>query len=406
MLTSKIGGPVTEIQFTVNGSPYPWPAGEDELEYIVDSSGANGTLHFELAVAGEDSSAVAAADVVVSLPASGTVKHRIVDATPSTSGNALAVVPGAGAEDDTVWVVGNAGHLLRFSRVQAGDLWTTTLADPMDVEAVAVDAEESLFVAGGLDGSLKVRRYRYLGGQWVSIWERVVPGAVAHDVKVGPDGFVYVAGEVHAEAALWVLTESGGTISHDSFAAESNGLPLTSAARAIAFEGERIVILGDLEADALDEPKRAALFTFEAATLKLRAHDTENPDVAVTSSWNGAVSTPTGLMGVGWVLTDGQPALARAQFSADLTSAAVALKAGHIGEGIFWHGPGGFEVVVGSKVDEDLNPTLFAQGGGAEYLDTDGVGYSVAVDRHGYTHVAGRVIEDGVSRLVLVTLHP
>ncbi len=422
VLFAEVAGPAQALDLSIRSGDLTehiiWPIGQESYEYIVDTSAKNGTLEFELvAQADGQDPADDAVEVAIDLPESGTLQARTIGQA-ATVAKALALRRGHGDMPDEVMIVGNSSNNeILISRFD-GQLWTTTIDTPPDkrieVRSAAAYEDGSIIIAGqNSDDDLEVRRYQMYGMEWMEMWGHTFDNAEGHDLKIGLDNRIYVAGAMnllgHTDAAVWVLTESGGTVTHDTYEAKDElNQPANSSVHAVAFAEGQVVWVGEAHPDGQTFQTRAAVFQIVGSTLQL-AHLQELDSSDESSGWRDVAVTKTGFSAVGWYRHEDFPdkqTVMLGRFGPDGTEYEWQLSPGRVANSAAWHS-GQFLVWGGSSV-QNATPFLSFQGDDwPVYVDEEvGEVHDMVVDRHGYTHIVGEVTVDGLARAVLLIANP
>jgi len=427
VFTAEVTGPADALELQVEHpesgftDTVMWPVGE-ELEYVVITSAHNGALDFTVVAHGEGEPDEASLAITIDLPPAGTLDLRWVDpGGESSTGHGLVVLPQTGTEPDDVLVLGNVGDdAMVVGELDGQNLWTTTLK-PMHVHAATAQAGFIYVTGENASGKMVLRKYAKNHPNFTDftqLWEHTYPSSRGLDVEIGPDGYVYVAGEVdapHHEAAMWVVTDDGGAVVWPPavFATISeNDEPLASSLSSVAFIDGRVVAAGYRESDIGWLPKRAALFELQESTLNPK-NTYSGTFESEKCAWVALVTSEDALFAVGWHQLDinGPLSVVFGRFGENLNSELVSPAWGGYGAGrtIAWH-PSGYPVVAGSRTIEPEPYFLVqAEPWASSWIESEGVrswANDLRVDRHGYVYATG-VLDDGqASHLMLVRFHP
>lgn len=422
VFTAEVDGPVSEMSLLVHrpGEPepdtLPWPTNEPTLEYVVNSDALNGDVEFELVVASEDDDDRESLEVAVDLPRPGTLDGRwTIEGNSSTTGTALAILPGSGSEPDRVIAVGTQNDVPILVELVDDLLQVTKLGGPIDYVfpyAVAVEGDAMFLTGETLFGEMFLRRYDLVSKD--KVWEKIYEDARAFDVGVGPDGQVVAVGEVdvdgqnaHTQAAVWMVDEWGGgtwtPITLERFT-QSNK-PLASGLRSSTWIDNHLIVVGYADMDLPEIRERASVFEVANNELVL-VHALEATYATELSRWNCLSAANDTLHVSGWQRNDlGQPSSAAiGRFSKELSLEHLSLAWHGTGKTVSATGAAGTRVAGGSS-------RLFAQSGSwsEPYTETSGDQSSaeeLRVDRHGLSYLVGHFRENGFDRFVLTRFAP
>ncbi len=425
-LTAEVVGDVEQLELEVfhEGSNFhdtiTWPVDEPTHDFVVDTSKFNGYLEFKLHAQGETND-MAELELAVDMPPAGSLDQRW-ELTAGTTGVALAQIPGEGSEPDRLVTVGkqNNGKLI-INTLDGDDLSPKAIYEPMEPHAVAYDPGSGVFFVTGenTDGELVLRKFVPGESDPFQYWERTYPHAGGHDVAVGPDGLVYVAGQVafnsHTEAAIWVFDPDGPLIGVTTFTAVDEFLdPLGSSLAGLLFRGDHVFAAGsrDVWNDNINSSyQRASIFEFANESLHPITTLSSNLEEE-ESSWNDLVTSDEHVFAIGWNKPNVETpqSIAFGRYSSELTPQMISLTwDGYgVGHAVAWH-PTRYPIGVGAR--SDFEPEFWANAPTWEqpYLDPTndlGEARAIVVDRYGYVYVLGSRTENGYSHLVLVRLNP
>lgn len=426
VFTAEVDGPVSEMSLLVHrpGEPepdtLPWPTNEPTLEYVVNSDALNGALEFELVVASEDDDDRESLDVAVDLPRPGTLDGRwTIEGNSSTTGTALAILPGSGSEPDRVIAVGTQNDVPILVELVDDQLQVTKLGGPIDYVfpyAVAVEGDAMFLTGETLFGEMFLRRYDLATKE--KVWEKVYEDARAFDVGVGPDGQVVAVGEVeidgqnpHTQAAVWAVDEWGGgtwtPITLERFAI--NNAPLASSLRGLAFVNGRTITSGFTEHYPNSPRAKASILEVLEDEIVIR-HAQHGVLETQEGEWSSLSVGSDGLLHVaGWSRDDDgyQSFSTVGRFGQDLSLQHYSL--GWPGTGRSVSG-GPSPVVSGSRQVGSID-RIFAQSTKwtEPYVELAGdtsKTATVAEDRHGTAYLLGSFHEAGLDRFVLLRFTP
>ncbi len=423
-LTAEVVGDVEHLELEVfhEGSNFhdtiTWPVDEPTHDFVVDTSKFNGYLEFKLHAQGETDD-MAELELAVDMPPAGSLDQRW-ELTAGTTGVALAQIPGEGSEPDQIVTVGkqNNGKLI-INTLDGDDLSPKVIYEPMEPHAVAYDPGSGVFFVTGenTDGELVLRKFVPGESDPFQYWERTYPNAAGHDVAVGPDGLVYVAGQVafnsHTEAAIWVFDPDGPLLGEVTYSAldEFND-PRGSSLTGVLFMDNRILTAGARDVGLNGSSyRRAAIFEFTNEALEPVATLTSNYAEEV-SGWKGIAASDEHVFTIGWNKPNEvtPQSIAYGRYSLSLTPQMIspAWDGYGVGHAIAWHSTG-YPIAAGARADFEPEFWVGATTWELPYLDpTNDMGEArdIVVDRYGYVYVLGSRSENGYSHLVLVRLNP
>ncbi len=360
---------------------YDWPTEKRDFEVIVGP--ATTEIDFTVvAQSGNHPPAIDSASVTVDLPDPGTLVHQREGVAHTTAQAVLVEASPPGFADRVIVVVDKAGAGLEF-----GDKFLQPLfhdSEPIETVSASFVGSDAVVVAG----REQVRFYRKHSGVWHRYWSREFEEARIFDVAPRGDDIV-VAGERlrdgGGDAAVWVLTTSGGTRSTAVFSSDDESTHVSSI-RGVSEDGAAFFGSSTREV-MLTQLQRASVFEVTNEGL-VRLSQDPHPSTLLESRFFAGSRGPFGVVAAGsrgdQVLTGG---------------------AGMIPQAL---GPGRATATVWSPHHQQMVGGVTTEG--AIFVDDwsfmDGQVHDMRVDRFGLVHVAGHVEHDGVEHALILTVHP
>ncbi|MGB1276270.1 MAG: hypothetical protein ACPG77_11025, partial [Nannocystaceae bacterium] len=347
------------------------PPGKSEYEHEV----LHGPSYFYVVAERDGREASYFAELTANLPDPGTFEQTL---GPQGTGAAIVLHANDGVTFDQPTVI---GHDLAGNVVFLGQPSPYPGARSMEVTSAAMDKEGAIYVGGSADGQAVVRKYknRHL------YWEYAPEIGVVHDILVD-DGVVAV-GEVEnagvASGAYWRLSKSGGLVNHHVWeGTDEQNEPLGSVFNAAVWKDGQLLIVGSVAALDMASKTRAAVFDGDTFSLC----DVDVLENHTSSTWLGVARSELGFVTVGFEqVLDEQPRIRRSTF---------AECSGPVGSFLGADGRGRATSAATTFVGEEIidgEPYTYIENSFWNHRGELGTGAGLAVDRHGYVHVAGTV---------------
>jgi len=377
--TKEVGLVLNEVEL---------PTGKTEYEHkVLLGSG------YYVAIAGRDGEWVSDFEAIeANLPDPGTFEQTL---GPQGTGAAIVLHTNEGTALDQPTVI---GHDLEGNVVFLGQPSPYLGAGPMEVTSAVMDDYGVIYVGGSADGQAVVRKYknRHL------YWEYATGTGIVHDIILLSNHVVAV-GEVEHEGvtsgAYWRLSESGGLAKHHVWeGTDEQNEPLGSIFNSVADTNDGPVIVGSVVGVGMDTNKRAAVFDGDSFSMC----DVVPVGEHATSTWLGiAGGAHSGFVTVGFQQDlDEKPRIRRSTFAECNGPQGLFVGADGRGRDTF-----AATTFVGEEL-LDGEPHTYVENSSWNHRGGPGTGAELAVDRHGYVHVAGTVSVNGESRIALTTFHP